>query len=204
VPQASSTGPARLLLVDNYDSFTWNLVQYLRELGAAVEVRRNDELRPPDLDLERWDGLVVSPGPGTPSRSGQTPAAIAAFAGKRPVLGVCLGLQAIGELFGGRIVRAPTPVHGKTSTIHHDGRGVFTGLPEPLRATRYHSLVVDRSSLPDSLECSAWTAEGTIMGLRHRSLAIEGVQFHPESIMTPEGKAMLRNFLSAATAVGEP
>jgi len=193
----------KILLVDNYDSFTWNLVQYLAELGADVSVRRNDEVGVASLVPEEWDALVVSPGPGVPSRSGETPAAIRAFAGRRPVLGVCLGHQAIGEIYGGRIERASVLMHGKISPIEHDGRTVFRGLPSPFEATRYHSLVVARDSVPDVLEISAWTADGTIMGLRHKSLDVEGVQFHPESIMTKQGKALLANFLARAReAVG--
>jgi para-aminobenzoate synthetase component 2 len=186
----------RVLLVDNYDSFTWNLVQYLAELGAEVTVRRNDEVGASSLSPEEWGALVISPGPGVPSRSGETPAVIRAFAGRRPVLGVCLGHQAIGEIYGGRIERAPVLMHGKTSPIEHDGRTIFQGLPSPFEATRYHSLVVAREWVPDELEISAWTADGTIMGLRHRTLAVEGVQFHPESIMTKQGKALLANFLA--------
>jgi len=188
----------KILLVDNYDSFTWNLVQYLAELGADVTVRRNDEVGDAAHAPGEWEALVVSPGPGVPSRSGETPAVIRAFAGRRPVLGVCLGHQAIGEIYGGRIERAPVLMHGKVSPIEHDGRTVFRGLPRPFEATRYHSLVIARDSVPDVLEISAWTADGTIMGLRHRTLAIEGVQFHPESIMTKSGKALLANFLALA------
>jgi anthranilate synthase/aminodeoxychorismate synthase-like glutamine amidotransferase len=192
----------KILLIYNYDSFTYNLVQYLAELGAEVSVRRNDEVGVPALVPEEWGALVVSPGPGVPSRSGETPAAIRAFAGRRPVLGVCLGHQAIGEIYGGRIERAPVLMHGKVSPIEHDGRSVFRGLPSPFEATRYHSLVVARDSVPDVLEISAWTADGTIMGLRHRTLAVEGVQFHPESIMTKQGKALLANFLAQARSGG--
>jgi len=185
----------RILLVDNYDSFTWNLVQYLAELGADVTVRRNDEVGAEALVPEDWDALVVSPGPGVPSRSGETPAVLRVFAGRRPVLGVCLGHQAIGEMYGGRIERAPVLMHGKVSPIEHDGRTLYRGLPLPFEATRYHSLVIARDSVPPVLEVSAWTADGTIMGLRHRTLMVEGVQFHPESIMTKPGKTLLRNFL---------
>jgi anthranilate synthase/aminodeoxychorismate synthase-like glutamine amidotransferase len=188
----------KILLVDNYDSFTWNLVQYLAELGADVTVRRNDEVGVATLVPEEWGALVISPGPGVPSRSGETPDVIRAFAGRRPVLGVCLGHQAIGEIYGGRIERAPVLMHGKVSPIEHDGKSVFRGLPSPFDATRYHSLVVARDSVPAELEISAWTADGTVMGLRHRTLAVEGVQFHPESIMTKQGKALLANFLSQA------
>ena len=190
----------RILLVDNYDSFTWNLVQYFEELGAGVSVRRNDRVGVATLVPEQWDALVISPGPGTPSRSGETPAAIGVFAGRRPVLGVCLGHQAIGEIYGGRVVQASVPMHGKTSMIHHDRRTIFRSLPEPFEATRYHSLVVERASVPETLEISSWTEDGTVMGLRHRSLPIEGVQFHPESIMTREGKALLANFMEDARA----
>jgi len=188
----------RILLVDNYDSFTWNLVQYLAELGADVTVRRNDEVGAEALVPEDWDALVVSPGPGVPSRSGETPAVLRVFAGRRPVLGVCLGHQAIGEMYGGRIERAPVLMHGKVSPIEHDGRTLYRGLPLPFEATRYHSLVIARDSVPAVLEVSAWTADGTIMGLRHRTLMVEGVQFHPESIMTKQGKALLANFLLQA------
>jgi anthranilate synthase/aminodeoxychorismate synthase-like glutamine amidotransferase len=167
-------------------------------MGARVTVRRNDQVGVARIVPEDWDALVISPGPGTPSRSGETPAAIEAFAGRRPILGVCLGHQAIGEMYGGRIVRASVLMHGKTSMIRHDGRTIFRGLPDPFEATRYHSLVVARDSIPAALEISAWTEDDTVMGLRHRSLPIEGVQFHPESIKTEVGKDLLRNFLSLA------
>jgi anthranilate synthase/aminodeoxychorismate synthase-like glutamine amidotransferase len=186
-----------LLVVDNYDSFTYNLVQYLGELGAELTVRRNDEVTPDEVEVLAPAALVLSPGPGIPAHAGITPALIRRFAGRWPILGVCLGHQAIGEVFGGRVGRAPVPIHGKTSWIHHDGRGVFTGLPNPFEATRYHSLVVHREGLPGSLEVSAWTDDGLVMGLRHRSAAVEGVQFHPESILTVSGKALLRNFLDS-------
>jgi len=186
-----------LLVVDNYDSFTYNLVQYLGELGAELLVRRNDEVTADEVEALAPDALVLSPGPGTPAQAGVTPALIRRFAGRCPILGVCLGHQAIGEVFGGRVGRAPVPIHGKTSWIHHDGRGVFARLPNPFEATRYHSLVVHREGLPESLEVSAWTADGLVMGLRHRSAAVEGVQFHPESILTVSGKALLRNFLDS-------
>jgi anthranilate synthase component 2 len=186
---------ARVLLLDNYDSFTYNLYQYLGELGARVTVVRNDATSAAEA-VGASDLIVISPGPGTPDQAGISLELIAEAAGKRPVLGVCLGHQSLGQAFGGRVVRAPAPMHGKTSEIHHDGRGVFAGLPSPFTATRYHSLVVARDSVPDCLEISAWTADGVVMGLRHRALPLEGVQFHPESILTAEGKALLRNFLA--------
>ncbi|MGI8586868.1 MAG: anthranilate synthase component II [Chloroflexia bacterium] len=184
-----------ILMIDNYDSFTYNLYQYLGELGAEVRVVRNDAIDPDGVRAAAPRGLVISPGPGNPDEAGVSMAAIEAVAGVRPVLGVCLGHQCIGQLFGGRVVRAPAPVHGKTSAIYHTGEGVFAGLPSPFRATRYHSLVVERGTLPADLEITAWTDDGLIMGLRHRSLAIEGVQFHPESIMTEGGKQLLGNYL---------
>jgi anthranilate synthase/aminodeoxychorismate synthase-like glutamine amidotransferase len=188
----------RVLLVDNYDSFTWNLYQYLGELGADTRVVRNDELtveQALDAGAER---IVISPGPGNPDEAGISVALVQAAAGRVPLLGVCLGHQALGQAFGARIVRAPTLMHGKTSEIHHDGRTVFAGLPAPFTATRYHSLVVERASVPACLEVSAWTADGVIMGLRHRELPLEGVQFHPESILTAAGKDLLLNFLRQA------
>ncbi len=184
-----------LLVLDNYDSFTYNLVQYLGELGAAPRVYRNDAISVAQALELAPAGLVVSPGPGTPRQAGVTADLIRAFSGRIPILGVCLGHQTIGEVFGGVVTRAPEPIHGKTSWIHHDGRGVFAGLANPFEATRYHSLIVRREGLPGSLEVSAWTAEGLIMGLRHREADVEGVQFHPESILTTEGKRLLRNFL---------
>ncbi len=188
----------KILVIDNYDSFTYNLVQYLGELGAELEVSRNDAIRECDLDPPRWDRVVISPGPGVPSRAGVTPALVRILGGKVPILGVCLGHQAIGEAFGGRIVRAPVLMHGKTSSIRHDGRSLFRGLPIPFEATRYHSLIVARESVPACLEISAWTDDGIVMGLRHREQAIEGVQFHPESILTLEGKRLLANFVEGA------
>ena len=187
-----------LLMIDNYDSFTYNLVQYFGELGADVHVVRNDEVTVADLEKLNPAHIVVSPGPCSPNEAGVSIAAIKHFSGKKPVLGVCLGHQAIGQAFGGKVVHAQTLMHGKTSAIVHHGKGVFAGLPSPFTATRYHSLAVERVSLPDCLEITAWTADGEIMGLRHRSLAVEGVQFHPESILTEHGHAMLRNFLSMA------
>jgi anthranilate synthase component II len=186
-------------MVDNYDSFTYNLVQYLGELGADVEVRRNDAITLDEIAARPPDGIVVSPGPCTPNEAGVSVPVIERFLGAIPILGVCLGHQSIGAALGGAIVRAPRIMHGKTSPIHHDGRGVFRGLANPFDATRYHSLVIDRATLPADLEVSAWTAEGEIMGVRHRRLALEGVQFHPESILTLEGKHLLRNFLEGLT-----
>jgi anthranilate synthase/aminodeoxychorismate synthase-like glutamine amidotransferase len=184
-----------ILLVDNYDSFTYNLYQYLGELGAAVRVVRNDELGAEEALGLGPEAIVISPGPGTPDQSGISLDVIRLAAGRVPLLGVCLGHQALGQAFGGRVVRAPRLMHGKTSEIHHDGRGVFAGLPQPFTATRYHSLVVERDSVPASLEVTAWTGDGVVMGLRHRQHALEGVQFHPESILTTAGKDLLRNFL---------
>lgn len=188
-----------LLLIDNYDSFTWNLVQYFAELGAEVLVRRNDELTLADIAAMRPAQLVISPGPCTPNDAGISLAAIERFAGQLPILGVCLGHQAIAQVFGGNVVRAPAVMHGKTSPIYHADVGVFRGLPSPFAATRYHSLLVARESLPAALEETAWTeregARDYLMGLRHRTLPIEGVQFHPESILTEHGQQLLRNFL---------
>jgi len=187
----------RLLMIDNYDSFTYNLVQYLGELGALVDVVRNDTAPLAALVARAPDGLVISPGPGRPEDAGVAVPAVRAFAERGiPVLGVCLGHQAIGEACGGRIVGARTLMHGKTSWIHHDERGVFRGLPSPFEATRYHSLVIERERCPAELEISAWTEDGEVMGVRHRHLPVEGVQFHPESILTHEGKRLLANFLA--------
>ena len=186
----------RLLMIDNYDSFTYNLVQYLGELGAEIEVVRNDVLETEALLSRGAEGVVVSPGPGEPARAGVSIDVVRRFAERRiPVLGVCLGHQAIGVAFGGRIVRARSIMHGKTSKIEHDGRGVFTGLSQSFEATRYHSLVIEEASCPDMLDITARTADGEIMGVRHRELRVEGVQFHPESILTQVGKQLLRNFL---------
>ena len=185
-----------LLLLDNYDSFTYNLYQYLGELGADTRVVRNDELTAEEALALGPERIVISPGPGTPDQSGITLELIRRAAGRVPLLGVCLGHQALGQAFGGRVVRAPTLMHGKTSPIHHDGRTVFAGLPDPFIATRYHSLIVDGGSVPECLEVSAWTADGIVMGLRHRTLPLEGVQFHPESILTTAGKKLLANFLA--------
>ena len=184
-----------LLMIDNYDSFTYNLVQYLGELGEDVRVFRNDEITLDEAALLAPRSIVISPGPCTPKEAGVSVALIERFAGDIPILGVCLGHQAIGQAFGGRIVHAQRVMHGKTSPIHHEGKGVFAGLPNPLTATRYHSLVIERASLPACLEVTAWTDDGEIMGVRHREKAVEGVQFHPESILTEAGHDLLRNFL---------
>jgi len=188
----------RVLVVDNYDSFVYNLVQYLGELGAAPLVYRHDALSLAEIRNLRPDAVLISPGPGRPEDAGVSNEVIAHLGTEMPVLGVCLGHQCIGQVFGGRVGRAPVIMHGKTSWISHDGKGVFAGLPEPFEATRYHSLVVDREGLPDVLEVSATSEDGTIMGLRHRELPIEGVQFHPESILTVGGHQLLRNFLERA------
>ena len=184
-----------ILVVDNYDSFTFNLVQFLGELGAEMAVRRNDEITIEDVHALQPERIVISPGPCTPSEAGICVDLIRDMAGRLPILGVCLGHQSIGEAFGGRVIRAPYLMHGKTSRIRHDGRTVFEGLAQNFVATRYHSLVVERESLPDELEVSAWTRDGIIMGLRHKSHPVEGVQFHPESILTEAGKLLLGNFL---------
>ncbi|MPZ72217.1 MAG: anthranilate/aminodeoxychorismate synthase component II [Nitriliruptorales bacterium] len=189
-------GP-RVFIVDNYDSFTYNIAQELGELGAAVEVERHDAFTVEELAERLPDGIVISPGPGTPADAGLSNDVISAFAGRVPLLGVCLGHQCIAEVYGGRVVRAPELVHGKTSQIHHDGRGVFDRLPQPFDATRYHSLVVDPDTVPDVLEVTARTGNGLIMGLRHRDVAVEGVQFHPESILTSAGMDLLGNFLAS-------
>jgi len=185
-----------IIVIDNYDSFTYNLVQYLGELGAELKVFRNDEVTVGEIAKLRPERILISPGPGQPAAAGISEAVIREFAGQLPILGVCLGHQAIGEVFGGQIVRASRIMHGKTSEIQHDGRTIFKGLPNPFTATRYHSLVVEKASLPDTLEVSAWTKEGEIMGLRHKQFKVEGVQFHPESILTSSGKLLLQNFLS--------
>jgi anthranilate synthase/aminodeoxychorismate synthase-like glutamine amidotransferase len=184
-----------LLVIDNYDSFTYNLVQYLGELGADVRVFRNDEISIDQIRALAPDQIVVSPGPCSPKEAGISVDVIRRFGGEIPLLGVCLGHQCIGEAFGGNIVRAERLMHGKTSPIHHDGRTIFRGVPDPFDATRYHSLLIERASSPDCLEISAWTAEGEIMGVRHREMLIEGIQFHPESILTIHGKQLLANFL---------
>ena len=192
---------ARILLIDNYDSFTYNLVQYLGELGAMPIVFRNDEIDVEGIRAIDPDSILISPGPGTPDDSGVSTAVLAELGPSIPIFGVCLGHQCIGDTFGGDVVRAPQIMHGKTSMIHHHDQGVFEGLPNPLEATRYHSLIVERSTLPDCLEITAETDDGIIMGLRHREFPIEGVQFHPESILTTSGHDMLANFLKRCARI---
>lgn len=192
-----------IVLVDNYDSFTYNLAQYLAELGAEVEVHRNDAV---DVGLiEAWgpEGILVSPGPGTPDDAGVSLDVVAHFAGRIPLLGVCLGHQAVAQHYGGRVVRADRLMHGRTSEITHDGCGVFAGLPSPFTATRYHSLIVERGSVPESLQLTAWTEQGEVMGVRHRTLPIEGVQFHPESFLTEHGHRLLRNWIRSLPDQGK-
>ena len=200
-----SPSPLRLLMIDNYDSFTYNLVQYLGELGAVVDVVRNDVEGVDALLARAPDGLVISPGPGEPEAAGVSVAAVEQFGAARiPVLGVCLGHQAIGVAYGGRIVRARSLMHGKTSQIEHTGQGVFAGLPRPFEATRYHSLVIEQASCPELLIVTARTDDGEIMGVRHRDLPVQGVQFHPESILTLAGKSLLNNFLDSCRAAPAP
>ncbi len=187
---------ARVLVIDNYDSFVYNLVQYLGELGADPQVHRHDAVTVDEVEALDLDAVLISPGPGRPENAGVSTAVIRWAAGRVPVLGVCLGHQAIGAAWGGKVVRAPEVMHGKTSRIHHEGTGVFAGLPDPLEATRYHSLIVDRESVPDELEITATSEDGLVMGLRHRNLDVEGVQFHPESILTASGHDLLANFLA--------
>ncbi|MCK5420678.1 MAG: aminodeoxychorismate/anthranilate synthase component II [Deltaproteobacteria bacterium] len=182
--------------MDNYDSFTYNLVQYFGELGEEIEVFRNDKISIPEIEKLNPEMLVISPGPGTPKNAGVSLDMINHFKGKIPILGVCLGHQCIGEVFGGKIVSAPRLMHGKTSFIHHDGKDIFQGLSNPFEATRYHSLVVEKKSIPDCLEITAWTDQQEIMGLKHKNYLVIGVQFHPESILTKEGKQLLKNFLN--------
>jgi len=184
-----------LLMIDNYDSFTYNLVQYLGELGQDLQVFRNNKITIAEIEKMAPERIVISPGPCTPTEAGISIDVIKHFAGKVPILGVCLGHQSIGEAFGGDVIRAPYLMHGKTSMIHHDGRTVFAGLPNPFEATRYHSLIIKRETMPAVLEVSAWTDDGVVMGVRHKRLKVEGVQFHPESILTNAGKDLLRNFL---------
>lgn len=191
----------RVLVIDNYDSFTWNLVQYLASLGAEVRVELNDALGPEEIRASDADAILVSPGPGTPDDAGVSLAAVAGAT--VPLLGVCLGHQSIGQAFGGKVVRAERRMHGRTSPIHHAGAGIFAGLPSPIEATRYHSLIVERATLPPCLEITAWTEEGEIMGLRHRERPIEGVQFHPESILTPLGMRLLDTWLEVVRASRE-
>ncbi|MGD0990242.1 MAG: aminodeoxychorismate/anthranilate synthase component II [Candidatus Sulfotelmatobacter sp.] len=192
-----------VFVLDNYDSFTYNLVQYLGELGAEVEVRRNDQVEVADVEALRPERIVISPGPCTPQDAGISIDLIRYFAGKVPILGVCLGHQAIGEAFGGKVVRAPHLMHGKTSEVTHDGKTIFRTLPTPMTATRYHSLIVEEKNLPQELEVSAWTTEKdgtrTIMGLRHKKFPVEGVQFHPESVLTDSGKRLIANFLQVVS-----
>jgi len=195
----------KVLMIDNYDSFTYNLVQYLGELGAEVEVVRNDQVSVDEIAASNASHIMLSPGPGTPDQAGVTMATIEALAGVKPIFGVCLGQQSIGQVYGGKIIHAREIMHGKTSAIRHSGVGVFAGIDNPFTATRYHSLVVERKSLPDCLEITAWTEDedgeiDEIMGLRHRELAVEGVQFHPESILTEHGYALLQNFLEQTSA----
>lgn len=184
-----------LLVIDNYDSFTYNLVQYFGELGADPQVKRNDAITPGEVEKMKPQKIVISPGPGRPEEAGISKELIRKFGGKVPILGVCLGHQCMGEVYGGKVVRAGRLMHGKTSPIQHDGKGVFQGLPNPFEATRYHSLIVEKNSVPSCLEVCAETAEGEIMGLRHREYPVHGVQFHPESILSKEGKDLLANFL---------
>jgi len=185
-----------LLMIDNYDSFTYNLVQYLGELGEDVQVYRNDQVTVAEIEQLNPDHIVISPGPCTPNEAGVSVETIKKLGGKIPILGVCLGHQSIGQAYGGKIVRAKQLMHGKTSMIHHLSKNVFAGLPNPFEATRYHSLVIERASAPDVLEITAWTEDGEIMGVRHKTLPVEGVQFHPESILTQHGHDLLRNFLT--------
>ncbi len=184
-----------LLMIDNYDSFTYNLVQYLGELGQELKVYRNNKITIAEIEAMKPERIVISPGPCTPKEAGISIEVIKHFAGKLPLLGVCLGHQSIGEAFGGDVIRAPYLMHGKTSMIHHDGKTIFAGLPNPFEATRYHSLIIKRETLPPVLEISAWTEDNVIMGVRHKQFKLEGVQFHPESILTGAGKDLLRNFL---------
>jgi len=183
-------------MIDNYDSFTYNLVQYLGELGEELQIYRNDKITIPEIEKIKPSRIVISPGPGEPKDAGISNEAIKHFAGKIPILGVCLGEQAIAEVYGGKVIRAKRLMHGKTSEIHHDGKTIFQSLPDPFTATRYHSLIVEKKTLPDCLEISAWTDQDEIMGLRHKEYKVEGVQFHPESILTEVGKKLLSNFLS--------
>ena len=189
-----------LLMIDNYDSFTYNLVQYLAELKQEVEVHRNDEITIDEIKKKNPQYIVLSPGPCTPNEAGVSLEVVNTFKGHIPILGVCLGHQSIGQAFGGRIIHAKQVMHGKTSAIRHESKGVFRNLPNPLQATRYHSLVIERETIPDCLEITAWTDDGEIMGVRHKTLAVEGVQFHPESILTESGHALLANFLQGAQA----
>ena len=197
MPESFVTMHEMILVIDNYDSFTYNLVQYLGEMGLEIQVYRNDVITLDEIARLKPEQIVLSPGPGTPEDAGITLSLVQAFAGKIPILGVCLGHQCIGQVFGGKVVRAPYLMHGKISEICHDSRTIFYGLPYRFKATRYHSLLVDKESVPDCLEVSATTPDGLVMGLRHKEFAIEGVQFHPESIMTSHGKRLLENFIKA-------
>jgi anthranilate synthase component 2 len=187
-----------VLMIDNYDSFTYNLVHYFAQLGQEVKVVRNDEIAVEEIATLKPDFICISPGPCSPAEAGISVATLQHYAGKIPILGVCLGHQAIGEAFGGKVIRAQTIMHGKTSPVFHAGKGVFAGLPSPFTAIRYHSLAIERSSLPDCLEITAWTEDGEIMGVRHKQFKVEGVQFHPESILSEHGHALLKNFLLSA------
>jgi para-aminobenzoate synthetase component II len=198
----AANGKKRVLMIDNYDSFTYNLVQYLGELGADVTVKRNDAIDVGGIRAFHPDAIVISPGPCTPTEAGISLTLLREMAGELPILGVCLGLQCIGEAFGGKVVRADRLMHGKTSPIIHDGKTIFAGIPSPFEAMRYHSLLVDPSSIPPTLEISAHTAENEVMGLRHKQYEVEGVQFHPESILTSEGKNLLQNFLNSLDRKG--
>lgn len=184
-----------LLLLDNYDSFTYNVYQLLSELGAEVEVIRHDQTTVPEVEAKHYEGIVISPGPGVPKDAGISEDLIRTLGGKVPILGICLGHQAIGEVFGGKIVRAAEIIHGKVSPIRHNGRGLYAGLPQDVEVGRYHSLIIDRATLPDCFEVTSELADGTIMGVRHKEMDIEGIQFHPESILTPAGRTMMQNFL---------
>ena len=192
-----------ILMIDNYDSFTYNLVQYIGELGVEVKVVRNDAFTLAEIEQLAPQIIVVSPGPCTPNEAGISLAVISYFAGKIPILGVCLGHQSIGQAFGGKVIRAERLMHGKTSPVFHDGKGVNANMPNPFRATRYHSLLVEKESLPDCLEVTSWTEEGEIMGLRHKEYAVEGVQYHPESIMTEQGKKLIENFIGVHSSLGK-
>ena len=192
-----------LLMIDNYDSFTYNIVQYFAELGQEVEVRRNDDITLDEIAALKPQYLVIGPGPCSPKEAGISVAAMQHFAGKLPIMGICLGHQTIGEAFGGNTVRAKTLMHGKVSPVHHLNRGMFAGLPDPVTCTRYHSLVIDRATLPDCLDITAWTEDGEIMGVRHKTLAVEGVQFHPEALLTEHGHDMLNNFLKEFAGFNE-
>lgn len=187
-----------ILLIDNYDSFTYNVYQLVANLGYQVEVIRNDQITPAEIAARNYSAIIISPGPGTPDDAGISLDIIERFAGKLPILGICLGHQAIGQVFGGKVVRAPQPVHGKVSYIEHHDQGIYHGIPQNFAAGRYHSLIVEKESLPDCLEITANTAAGLIMGLRHKEYVIEGIQFHPESILTPEGRNLVKNFLSSS------